>query len=154
HFVAVFFAEERHRTRRYRFLRRCDSCFNGCVLQDVRVDDLLDVQQFVSRERTEVHEVEAEAIGCDKRSGLLDVRAKHLTKRRVQQMRRRMVAANRRPSRRVDFRDHRCADRDLTAVYAYTVRAYAARDVLDVADARAEAEVVAKRTDVGYLAAA
>src|SRR5262249_51871725 len=154
HSVAVFFAEERHCTGGDRFLRRLDRRFNTNVHQNVVVDDLLDGQELLARERTEVHEVEAETIGCDERSRLFDVRTKHLTQSRMQEMRRRVIAANGGPAWRVDFRDDRCSDRNFATVHAYAVRAYSARDVLDVADARAEAKIVAERTDVGYLAAA
>src|SRR5262245_33448169 len=101
-----------------------------------------------------MREVEAESIGCDERSLLFDVRTKHLTQSRMQEMRRRVIAANRRPPWRVDFRDDRCSDRDFAAVHAYTMHAYSARDVLDVAHARAEAEIVSEGPGVGDLAAA
>ena len=42
-----------------------------------------------------VHEVEAEAVGSDQRPGLLDVAAQGLPQRRVQQVRRGVVAADR-----------------------------------------------------------
>jgi len=50
-----------------------------------------------------VLEVEPQAIGRDERSRLLDVRAEHLPQRRVQKMRRRVVASRRVANVGVDF---------------------------------------------------
>ena len=55
------------------------------------VDDALDAIEIVARDRLEVHEVEAQAIGRDERAGLLDVRAEHLAQRGVEQVRRRVI---------------------------------------------------------------
>ena len=70
------------------------------VLQDLLVDDLLDLEQLLARERREVHEVEPQPIRRDERPRLLDVRAEHLPQRRVQQVRGGVVAP-RRVARRV-----------------------------------------------------
>src|SRR5262249_45721855 len=154
HFVAVFFAKQRHRTGSDGFLRRFDRGLDGTVLEDMRVDDLLDLQQFVPCQRVEVHEVEAEPVGRHERSGLLHMGAEDLTQCRMEQVCRRVIASCGVASRRVDFGNDRRSDRDLAALHAYTMRANSTGDVLDVADARAEAEVVAERSHVRDLTAA
>ena len=73
--VAILFAEERHRARRDRLLRVADRSIHGAFLQDLVVDELLDGRALLRRQRGEVHEVEAQAVGRDQRAGLLDVRA-------------------------------------------------------------------------------
>ena len=42
------------------------------------VDEPFDFFDLLARDRREVQEVEAQAIGCDQRSGLLDVRPQYL----------------------------------------------------------------------------
>ena len=80
------------------------------VAADLLVDDPLDAIELVARDRLEVHEVEPQAIGRDERSGLLHVRAEHLAQRRVQQVRRRVVAARRVADVGVDLRGDDVAD--------------------------------------------
>ena len=49
--------------------------------------------QLLAADGREVHEVEAQPVRRDQRAGLLDVRAEHLAQRRVQQVRRGVIAA-------------------------------------------------------------
>ena len=93
--VAVFLAEQRHRAGGDRFFRRSHVGLHRRVAVDLLVDDALDVVELLARDRLEVHEVEAQPIGRDERAGLLDVRAEHLAQRRVQQVRRRVIAPRR-----------------------------------------------------------
>ena len=65
---------------------------------------------LVAGDRLKVHEVEAQPIGRDQRARLLDVRAEHLAQRRVQQVRRRVVAARRVADLGVDLRGDEVAD--------------------------------------------
>ena len=65
------------------------------VPDDLLVDDALDAIELVARDRLEVHEVEAQAVGRDERARLLDVGAEHLAQRGVEQVRRRVIAARR-----------------------------------------------------------
>ncbi len=113
HLVAVFLAEERHRAGRDRLLRRANLGRHRRVPADLLVDDALDAVELVARDRLEVHEVEAQAIGRDERARLLHVRAEHLAQRRVEQMRRRVIPARRVAHRRVDFRRDDVADAEL-----------------------------------------
>ena len=52
-------------------------------------------RELLARHGAEVHEVEAQPVRRDERSRLLDVRPEHLAQRRVQQVRRGVVAARR-----------------------------------------------------------
>ena len=97
---------------------RCDRR----VPDDLLVDDALDAIEFVAGDRLEVHEVESRAIGSDERAGLLDVRAQHLAKRGVQQMRGRMVAARRIARVLIHIRPNDVADAQLTGLDADTMR--------------------------------
>ena len=62
------------------------------VAANLLVDDALDPFLFVDGDGLEMDEIEPQAIRRHERPRLLDVTAQHLAKRRVQQMRRRMVA--------------------------------------------------------------
>src|SRR5438045_8089651 len=63
------------------------------VAHDLGVDDPLDSIELLAGDGLEMDEIEAEPIGCDERSGLLDMRPEHLPERRVQQMRCGVVSA-------------------------------------------------------------
>ncbi len=52
-------------------------------------------QELVARDGGDVHEVEPQAIGRHERARLLDVRAEHLAQRRMEQVRRGVIAAGR-----------------------------------------------------------
>ena len=93
--IAVLLAEERHRAGRHRLLRRSHLGLHRRVAVDLLVDDPLDPVELLARDRREVLEVEAQAIGRDQRARLLHVRAEHLAQRRVQQVRRGVVAPRR-----------------------------------------------------------
>ena len=80
------------------------SVCTGVLRYDLLVDDALDRIDLLARDRREVHEVEPQAIGRDERSRLLDVRAEHLAQRRVQQVRRGVIAPRRVAHRVVDLR--------------------------------------------------
>src|SRR5205823_5028836 len=95
HLVAVLFAEERHRAGGDRLLRRLDDGVDRRVLQHVLVNNLLDVEQLLARERREVDEVEAQAILGDERARLLYVRAEDLSKRSMKQVSGRVIPADR-----------------------------------------------------------
>ena len=90
--VAVLLTEERHRARRNRLLSGTHVGGNQRVLHDLLVDDSLDAQELVGRDRLEMLEVEAQAVRRDERAGLLHVRAEHLAQGRMQQVGSRVVA--------------------------------------------------------------
>ena len=85
------------------------SVWTGVLRHDLLVDDPLDLRDLVARERREVHEVEPQAIRRHERAGLLDVRAEHLAQRRVQQVRRGVIAARRVAHLVGDLRGHQVA---------------------------------------------
>ena len=110
-----------------RFLRRAHLGRHRRVAVDLRVDDPLDAVDLLARHRLKVHEVEAQPIGRDQRSRLLHVRAEHLAQRRVQQMRRRVVAPRRIANLGVDFGGDDVADAQLPGGDADAVGARQAR---------------------------
>ena len=75
------------------------------VGEDPLVDLLLDVAQLLGAQRLAVREVEAQLVGPDVGARLAHVRADALAQRRVQQVRRGVVARRRAPVRRIDARD-------------------------------------------------
>ena len=71
------------------------------------VHDRLDLSQPLRRHRTVMGEVETEAIGRDERSGLVHRLSERLPQRRVQQMRRGMIAHGGEAALLVDVELHR-----------------------------------------------
>ena len=99
HLLPVLLAEEHHRAELARLLDRSDERAHGDRLEDLLVDDSLDSLPLRGRQRLRVGEIEAELVGTHGGSSLLDVVAEYLPKRRVQQMRRRVVRHRREPDR-------------------------------------------------------
>ena len=95
--VAVLLAEERHRASGDRLLRVLHVRLHGRIAQDLFVDDALDLEQLLASDGADVHEVEAQPVGRNQRARLLDVLAQHLSKRGMEQVSRRVVAAGRVP---------------------------------------------------------
>ena len=120
--VAVLFAEQRHGACGDRVLGAAvDLGRHRRIAIHLLVDDALDAFERSSRViGCEVREVEAQAIGRDERALLLHVRAEHLPQRRVEQMRRGVIAARgvarrrRRPRRVTMSRDVRVTRRHAT----------------------------------------
>jgi hypothetical protein len=92
--IAVLLAEERHRPGGDRFLGRRTSVCTG-VLREICSLTIRSIVESPRADGREVREVEAQPIGRDQRAGLLDVRAEHLPQRRVQQVRRGVIAPGR-----------------------------------------------------------
>src|SRR5262249_42238860 len=91
HAVAVLLAEERHRAAGQGLVQRL-LLFRDCrVLERLVVDEALDLRDLFLRQRREVREVEAQAVGRDQRAGLFDVRPQNLAQRRGQPGRRRVI---------------------------------------------------------------
>ena len=76
--VAVLLAEQRHGASGDGLLRVLHVGLHRRVLQDLLVDDPLDLELLLARDRVEVDEVEPQPIGRDERAGLLDVRPEDL----------------------------------------------------------------------------
>ena len=84
----------------------------GChrdVARDLVVDDRGDVLQLVGSHPFERGEIEAQPVGRHQRPGLLRLFAEHRPQRAVQEMGRRVIAANRRPPFGVDLGPRRLA---------------------------------------------
>ena len=88
HFVAVLLSEQRHGV--ILVDGRVDGDvlydFDALVAQHFFVDEVFNVLQFLVFDRGEVREVEAQMIGRDQRSGLLDVLAEDFAQPGVQKM--------------------------------------------------------------------
>ncbi len=91
HFVAVFLAEQCQRAEVERVLVRHLTHFRFDVASDLGVDQVLYAPQLVRAEGLEMREVETQTIRRNQRAFLLHMRAQHLTQRRVQEMRRRVI---------------------------------------------------------------
>ena len=69
-----------------------DEGFDRGVVEDFTIDDGFDLFELFVGHLGEVREVEAQAVGLDRGSGLLDVRAEDLTQRGVEQVRAGVIA--------------------------------------------------------------
>ena len=128
------------------------SVWTGVFLQDLLVDDLLDLEQLLARQCREVDEVEAQPIGRDERSGLLDVRAEHLSKRRMQQVSGRVIAPRGVADGRGDGRGHQVAPANGAAGDLDRVQSRPVRNPDDAGD-RGLAVGAADRARVRHLSA-
>jgi hypothetical protein len=95
HLVAVFLAEKRLRPDAARVVRRHDPGFHGRVLADEIVHLPLDLRNLLQAQRLAMAEVEAQPVGRIERAALRHVIAKRAAQRLVQQVRGRMVGADR-----------------------------------------------------------
>ena len=77
--VAVLVAEEGDRTHAFGLLLRRLVRAHRLVGKDALIGQTLDLVELLAGDRPVVAEVEAEAVGCDERSRLLDVRTEHLS---------------------------------------------------------------------------
>ena len=154
HDVAVLLAEQRHRAERLGLVERRRDRPHRQALEDPRVDLVLDVAAVLLAELRGVGEVEAQLVGADVRAGLADVVAEPLAQRRVQQVRRGVVAGRRVARRAVDLRDDALARAQLALDRAHDQRLVVAGahdvDDLDVA----VAVLAGDRALVAHLAAA
>ena len=80
------------------------------VAINLLVDDRFNPSDLFACDRLKVDEVEAETVGRDERSGLLDVRTEDLAQRRVQKMRGCVISPRRVAEPRVDLGPHGVAD--------------------------------------------
>ena len=108
HDVAVLLAEQRHRAEAARLVQRGRERPHRMVGEDLRVHHVLDVAHLLLAQRRAVREVEPQLVGPDVGARLADVLAEALAQRRVQQVRRGVVALGQ-PPRGIDARDHALA---------------------------------------------
>ena len=90
--VAVLLAEQRNRARGDRRLVAHRAGHRLVVREDLLVHERLDSCDLGGRHRREVRGVEAQPLGLDQRALLLHVAAEQLAQRRVQEVRRRVIA--------------------------------------------------------------
>ena len=95
HDVAVLLAEEGDRAETLGLVLGRLEGAHRCVGQRLAVGEVLDAGDLVGAERRIVGEVEAQAVGGDERPGLLDVLAEHFAQGVVDEVGRRVVAADR-----------------------------------------------------------
>ena len=101
--VAVFFAEQRARAGFAGVVDRHQPRRDLVIFQHHLVGDVLDAGEFFRRDRLRMHEVEAQPIRRHQRAALGDVIAEHLPQRLMQQMRRRVMRADRGAPGVIDF---------------------------------------------------
>ena len=135
HALAVLLAEQRHRAGGNRLLRRAFLGFHRLVPEDMLVDEAFNLGQLPGGDGLVMGDVEPQPIRRHQRSGLPHMRADHGAQRRVQQVRRRMVAANIVAARGVHLGGYlvaelQCALADRRDVHARPVRLQA-HHVLD-----------------------
>ena len=106
HDVAVLLAEQRHRAEVLGLVERGRERAHGLVLEDHRVDAVLDPAAVLVAQRRAVGEVEAQLVRADVGARLAHVGAEALAQRGVQQVRRRVVALGRAAGVAVDLREH------------------------------------------------
>ena len=85
-----------------------------------------------------MHEVEAQPVGRDQRAALGDVIAEHLAQRLVQQMRRRVMGADRRAPRMIDLELQRRAELQRALLHRAEMHEEIAGLLLRVGDAELE----------------
>ena len=105
----------------------------------MRVGKILDSAELIIADRFRMGEIESEAIRRDKRTFLRDVIAEHLAQCFVQEMRRRMVGANRAAALVIDFEFERLAERQFALFDHAGMNEDVAEFFLCVGDAKANA---------------
>ena len=108
HLVVVFLAEERHRARRERILERHARRVDVRVLEDRAVHLVLHPLQLLRRQPTLQGEVEPQVRRMHERARLMHVLTEHAAERRVQEVRRGVVAHGVPAQLRVHHRLRRC----------------------------------------------
>ena len=137
--VAVFFAEQRARAGLAGVVDRHQPRRDLVVFEHHLVGDVLDAGEFFRRDRLRMHEVEAQAIRRHQRAALGDVIAEHLPQRLMQQMRRRVMRADRRTARVIDFELQRGADLQRALLHRAEMHEEIAGLLLRVGDAELDA---------------
>ncbi len=118
HLLAVFLAEQRHRTQFDRGVRRHQPRRHLAVLAHTRIHLGLHPGDVLAGQRSRLRDVEAQPVRRVQAALLRDMRTQPPAQRLVQQMRRRMVRADRGAPRVVHLRQHRHAHACLTCLDA------------------------------------
>ncbi|MGY4377625.1 hypothetical protein ACVWZ3_005264 [Bradyrhizobium sp. i1.3.6] len=151
--VAILFAEQRARAGLARFIDSHHACRDFVVLQHHVVGDVLDAGKLFRRDRLRMHEVETQTIRRDHRAALGDVVAEHLAQRLVDEMRCRMVRADRGTPAVIDLELQRGAELQLAALHGADVNEEIAELLLRVGDAELDAALAAEHAGVADLTA-
>jgi hypothetical protein len=122
HAIAVLLAEQRHRAGSESFLVRALLDLGPDGAQHPAVHEILDPPLLLGRHRLSVGEVEAQAIGGDERTRLARTFAHHLVQRSMQQVRRRVVALNRRPALGIDGKSDLLILPQLSGIHDHIVK--------------------------------
>ncbi len=141
--VAIFLAEQRARAGLAGFVHAHDAGRDLVVLQHHVVGDVLDAGKLFRRDRLRMHEVEAQPIRRDHRAALGDVIAEHLAQRLVDEMRRRVMRADRGTPAVIDLELQRGAELQLAALHRADVNEEIAELLLRVGDAELDAALAA-----------
>src|SRR5690348_8759339 len=108
--VAIFLAEQRAGAGLAGVVNAHQAGRDLVVFEHDIIGDVFDPRQLLRRDRLGMYEVEAQTVGRDQRPALCDVIAEHLPQRFVQEMRRGMMRADRRPPRMIDIELERRAE--------------------------------------------
>ena len=138
-FVAVFFAEQRACAGFAGVVHPHQARGDLVILQHHVVGDVLDAGELFRRDRLRMHEVEAQAIRRDQRAALGDMIAEHLPQRLVQQMRRRVMGADRGAPRVIDFELQRGAELQRALLHRAEMHEEIAGLLLRIGDAEFDA---------------
>ena len=123
--LRILVPEKRQRPGSQRFLQRRDVCLDLRVQPDLVVHLLLDVAQLFRIHVRKVRKVESQTLRRIQRPGLLHVRPQDIPKRRIHQVRPRVVADNPRPPLRI--RHHRHAIPHAQSLFRYDFVRYQSR---------------------------
>ena len=117
HHVAVLLPEQRHGAELAGLLNRHLADIRGDAAENPAVDQLLHLLQLLRRQRGKMRKVKPHTVLIHQLARLLHVRSEHTAQRRLQQVRRRMVAGDGRTGLRIHDRLHRIAHAQVTHLH-------------------------------------
>ena len=154
HFIAILFTEQRHRARFDCIVRAHQPGHDRIVGADFRVHFGLDRGNVLSGQRRRVRKVEPQAVRRDQRALLRHVRTQPAPQRGVQQVRGRVVGADRVAAGDVDIQLHHVANLDRTGLHGAIVGVQPAERLRRVADRDGQAVRAGNGPGITGLAAA
>ena len=154
HFLAVFLAEERHRARIDSLVRAHQPGHDLVVRADFGVHLRLDGGDLGRIERFRMREIEAQPLLRDQRAFLCHVIAKMVPQRGMDQMRRRVVRADRIAAFDIDAEVNGITHRYAAAAHLPVMRVKAAERFRRVFDFDRQAMIAGNRPGIAALSAA
>ena len=133
--IAVFLAEQGQRTKLDGGVGGHDAGRDITVHADAFIDDLLHACKLVRLDGARMREIEPQPVRRDKRSLLRDMIAKHMTKRLMQKMCRRMVGAKPATAVMINLQTKACAHRQLAVRHLGAMNEHAGRRLEGIGDA-------------------